>query len=127
MCSARIVRGPGLSAAALHAAAAVPSGLSVERNRLENSLVRVELADDGTLTSLYDKRARREALAGRANQIWAYVDKPRNWDAWDLEEDYDRNGEEVAASDRSKSSIRAAPRGDPHRSQIPQQRRSSRR
>jgi alpha-mannosidase len=88
---------PGLSAATMIAVAA-PSGLSVARNRLENDLVRVELADDGTVTSLYDKRARREALAGRANQIWAYVDKPRNWDAWDLEDDYTRNGEEIVAS-----------------------------
>ena len=87
---------PGLSALALTAAAA-PSGLTVSRNRLENDLVRVELADDGTVTSLFDKRARREALDGRGNQIWAYVDKPRNWDAWDVEDDYDRNGEEIAA------------------------------
>ncbi len=88
---------PGVSAVTLTEATA-PTGLSVERNRLENDVVRVELADDGTLRSVFDKRAGREALAGRANQIWAYVDKPRNWDAWDIEEDYSRHGEEIPAS-----------------------------
>ncbi len=88
---------PGLTVAALTGATPA-SGLTVERNRLENDLVRVELADDGTLSSVFDKRAGREALDGRGNQIWAYVDKPRNWDAWDVEDDYDRNGEEVTAS-----------------------------
>ena len=88
---------PGISAIAL-AAATPPSGLSAAKNRLENDLVRVEIADDGTLRSLFDKRAGRETLDGRANQIWAYVDKPRNWDAWDVEDDYASNGEEIAAS-----------------------------
>ncbi len=102
---------PGLSAVATFAAAA-PSGLSVARNRLENDHLRAEFADDGTLTSLYDKRAGREALDGRGNQIWAYVDKPRNWDAWDVEDDYDRNGEEVRAS-----SLEVVEEG-PHRAAI---------
>ena len=103
---------PGLSVVALGAEVAPHGGLSVERNRLENDLVRVELADDGTLTSLFDKRAGRETLAGRANQIWAYVDKPRNWDAWDLEEDYSRHGEEIPAA-----SLEVTEEG-PHRAAI---------
>ena len=74
------------------------SGLSVSKNRLENSLIRVTLNPDGTLASLYDKRVGREALAGRGNQLWVYpMDKPRNWDAWDLEDDYTANGQELTS------------------------------
>ena len=77
---------------------------------LENELVRVELAEDGSLFSVYDKRAGREVLAGRGNQLWAYVDKPRAWDAWDLEADYADDGEELPPAD----AIRVVENG-PHR------------
>ena len=60
--------------------------------------MRVELLPDGTLKSVFDKRAGRECLAGRANQIRAYVDKPRLFDAWDIEEDYTEQVEEIVAS-----------------------------
>jgi alpha-mannosidase len=74
-------------------------GLSVDERRIENARVRAELADDGTLASIFDKAAGREVLAGRGNQIWAYVDKPRNWDAWDVEENYAEQGEEITATE----------------------------
>lgn len=75
-----------------------PAGLSVDSQRLENNALRVTLAADGTLTSVYDKRADREVLADRGNQLWAYVDKPRNWDAWDIDETYTDAGEEIVAT-----------------------------
>jgi alpha-mannosidase len=79
-------------------AAGEPAGtLSVSPTRLENELVRVDLARDGTLAGVLDKRSGREVLAGRGNQLWAYVDKPREWDAWDLEATYAEQGEELAA------------------------------
>jgi alpha-mannosidase len=87
---------PGLSAAVV-LKDSPPDGLIVADDRLENAFLRVELAEDGTLASVFDKVARREVLAGRGNQIWAYVDKPRNWDAWDVEDDYVDMGEEVVA------------------------------
>jgi alpha-mannosidase len=88
---------PGLSAATI-LDDSPPEGLIVEGSRLENAFLRVEVAADGTLASIYDKQADREVLAGRGNQLWAYVDKPRNWDAWDIEEDYPHQGEEVPAT-----------------------------
>jgi len=72
-------------------------GVEATARSLENRFLRVELADDGTLASVYDKRAGREALAGRGNQLWAYRDQPRVYDAWDIEGDYRKHGEEVAA------------------------------
>ncbi|MDP9364457.1 MAG: glycosyl hydrolase-related protein [Chloroflexota bacterium] len=62
---------------------------------LENDLLRVEIGGDGTIHRLFDKEHGREALAGRGNQLWAFVDKPRVYDAWDIEEDYERGGEEI--------------------------------
>ena len=73
-------------------------GLSVGASFLENRFVRVEFLADGTLKSVFDKRAGRECLAGRGNQIVAYVDKPRLFDAWDIEEDYAKEGQEILAS-----------------------------
>jgi alpha-mannosidase len=67
------------------------------RRTLENDFVRLELAADGTIAQLYDKRCDREALDGPGNQIWAYHDQPRVYDAWDIEGDYRRTGEPVLA------------------------------
>jgi alpha-mannosidase len=66
--------------------------------RIENDLAVVEIGADGTIARYYDKSYEREVLADRANQLWAYVDKPRSWDAWDVDETYERDGEEVAVA-----------------------------
>jgi alpha-mannosidase len=71
--------------------------VAVEARALENEHLRVEFGDDGTLTRVFDKQFSREALAGRGNQIWAWRDQPRVYDAWDIEGDYRRSGEEVTA------------------------------
>ena len=76
---------------------AAPGPLTVSVNGLENAFLKATLAADGTLSSVIDKRTGRECLAGRGNQIWAYVDKPRFFDAWDIEEDYAGSGQEVLA------------------------------
>ena len=72
--------------------------VTAEARRLENRFLRVEFADDGTLARVYDKRAEREVLDGRGNQIWAYRDQPRDYDAWDTEGDYQRSGQELTAA-----------------------------
>ncbi|MGH3107108.1 MAG: glycoside hydrolase family 38 C-terminal domain-containing protein, partial [Rubrobacter sp.] len=63
---------------------------------LDNGLLRVEVGEDGTLHGVYDREAGREVLDGRANQLWAYTDKPRNWEAWDVDEGYEQEGEEIS-------------------------------
>jgi alpha-mannosidase len=54
---------------------------------LENSLIRAIFNRDGSLISLFDKTARREAIeAGKnANHFVIYDDHPNNWDAWDVD------------------------------------------
>ncbi len=69
------------------------------RTVLENGLLRVEIGEDGTLHRVLDREAGREALDGRANQLWAYTDRPRNWEAWDVDEGYEGEGEEILSAE----------------------------
>ena len=81
----------GLEAAVVRAGAAAGT-MAATTERLENDLVRVTLAPDGTLAGVWDKRAGREVLDGPGNQLWMYVDKPREWDAWELDAGYAEEG-----------------------------------
>jgi alpha-mannosidase len=73
-------------------------GLKASARTLENTHLAVEIGDDGALARLVYKRTGREAMLGRGNQLWAYTqDKPRSWDAWDIDEDYEKSGEEIRA------------------------------
>jgi alpha-mannosidase len=67
------------------------------RTVLDNGRLRVEVGEDGTLHGVYDRETGREVLTGRANQLWAYTDKPRNWEAWDVDEGYEQEGEEISS------------------------------
>jgi alpha-mannosidase len=95
------VQVPGLGYLALRAVAGAPAakgGLIVRNDLLENDRFRIQIGTDGTLTSIFDKRASREVLSDRANQIWAYPDVPRNYDAWDIDPDYAAEGREIVAA-----------------------------
>jgi alpha-mannosidase len=63
-----------------HAVTATPT-------RLENDLLRVEFDAKGNLIRLYDLENFRDVLTPDTigNQLWAYVDRPHQWDAWDVE------------------------------------------
>jgi alpha-mannosidase len=90
-----------------------PGGLDVSTSHLENEFLRVDFDTAGTLARVYDKRAARELLTDRGNQLWAYVDKPRAWDAWDIDASYTSSGEEIVAS----QPIEIIERG-PHRAAV---------
>ncbi len=92
---------------------APPAGLTASGRLLENGFVRVELDDSGALASVFDKAAGREVLAGRGNQIWAYVDKPRLYDAWEIDESYQGAGQEIGPAE----SVELTEAG-PHRAAI---------
>jgi alpha-mannosidase len=55
---------------------------------LDNGLVRVEVAEDGTLASVRDLRADREVLADTGNLLRLHTDLPNYWDAWDIDKHY---------------------------------------
>lgn len=92
---------PPLGIAVLPNEALAPqSGVSASREHLENDVLRVVLAADGSIASILHKPTGREALDGVGNRLLAYpADKPRNWDAWDVEEDYPRRSEEITTFD----------------------------
>ncbi len=59
--------------------------VTVDDRVLDNDLVRVEVAADGTLASLVDLRVDRECLAGPGNVLQLFDDHPNTYDAWDVE------------------------------------------
>jgi alpha-mannosidase len=65
-----------------------PQPVTVEGRVLDNGLVRVELAEDGTLASVRDLTAGREVLADKGNLLRLHSDLPNYWDAWDIDKHY---------------------------------------
>jgi alpha-mannosidase len=62
--------------------------VTVTDRSLENANLRVEWDDDGLLTSVFDKGADREVLAGPGNLFQLHDDNPVNYDAWDVDLTY---------------------------------------
>ena len=58
---------------------------------LENARLRVEFNAAGDIVRIYDKANRREVLppGAIANQFQAFEDRPKDWDAWDVDIFYD--------------------------------------
>ncbi|MFT3890880.1 MAG: glycoside hydrolase family 38 C-terminal domain-containing protein [Anaerolineales bacterium] len=58
---------------------------------LENDYIRVEFNPAGDITRIFDKKAKREILSPNtiANQLQAFEDRPKSWDAWDVDIFYD--------------------------------------
>jgi alpha-mannosidase len=54
---------------------------------LENDHLRIELDDQGLLSSIFDKSARRQVLApgARGNRFQLHPDYPNFYDAWDID------------------------------------------
>ncbi len=73
------------------APAAGNRNLVVSPSLLENAFVRIELNAAGDITRVFDRRIGREVLpAGMvANQFQAFEDRPRDFDAWDVDITYD--------------------------------------
>src|SRR5215207_7104017 len=83
-----------------HSAGSGPAAVRMDRlvggPVLENELLRVEIGEDGTLSRIVDKAVGdRDVLADRGNQLWIFIDKPRTYDAWDIEENYESEGNEI--------------------------------
>ncbi|MFF9804234.1 alpha-mannosidase [Streptomyces coeruleorubidus] len=70
------------------AGAEPPQPVTVSGRVLDNGLVRVEVAEDGTLSSVRDLRANREVLADQGNLLRLHTDLPNYWDAWDIDKHY---------------------------------------
>ncbi|MFJ7043021.1 alpha-mannosidase [Streptomyces sp. NPDC101112] len=70
------------------AAAEPPHPVTVDGLTLDNGLVRVVVAEDGTLASVRDLVADREVLGDQGNLLRLHTDLPNYWDAWDVDKHY---------------------------------------
>jgi len=66
-------------------------------SELENEHIRAVFNIDGTIAALHDKQYGRQVLEDRGNQLWIYTDIPRQFDAWDIDASYAREGAELTA------------------------------
>lgn len=71
--------------------AAPDSGANSSTQKLENKFLKVEFNNGGDITRIFDKQANREVLAPNsiANQFQVFEDRPKSWDAWDVDIFYD--------------------------------------
>jgi len=72
---------------------AAPADLKVHDLTLENTALRLTVdPKTGCITSLYDLRSHFESIAanGCGNELIAFQDKPRDYDAWNIDSDFDR-------------------------------------
>jgi len=83
-------------------ASPVHSFLKATSDTLENEFLRVQIdAKTGCMTSLFDKRSGTEALSPAetdtggpknylcGNLLQTFVDKPKQWDAWNIDADFE--------------------------------------
>lgn len=89
---------PGLGVG-VYASCEAPPPVRAEGLTLDNGRLRITVADDGTLASVFDLEHDREVLDGRGNQIFAYEDLPRAYEAWEIDERYEVGGRELLASE----------------------------
>ena len=66
---------------------AIPESVNVTENSIENDLLQVTFAEDGTISSIFDKQAEREIIPEdeTANRLLVYRD---GGDAWDIPMNY---------------------------------------
>ena len=71
----------------------LPSPLTASADTLENEFLRVRVDPaTGCITSLFDKAHKLEALGPGAcgNLLQTFVDKPKAWDAWNIDADFEK-------------------------------------
>ena len=68
-----------------------PSAWKLGTKQLESPLYRIRLDAKGAITSIYERRTRREIIpsGSRANVFEAFTDKPKEWEAWEIDPEYE--------------------------------------
>jgi alpha-mannosidase len=97
------------------AAPAVQAMLKASADTLENEFIRVKIdRQTGCMTSLFDKRSGTEALASAetdtggsktsicGNLLQTFVDKPKQWDAWNIDADFEKQHWDLDKADEVK-------------------------
>ena len=95
--------------------ASVHSPVKATSGSLENEFIRLKVdPQTGCMTSLFDKRSNTEALAPAetdtggprdrvcGNLLQTFVDKPKQWDAWNIDADFEKQHWELDKADEVK-------------------------
>jgi alpha-mannosidase len=96
-------------------AAAIHSMLKASADSLENEFIRLKVDPrSGCMTSLFDKRSGTESLAPAetdtggpknstcGNLLQTFVDKPKQWDAWNIDADFEKQHWDLDNADEVK-------------------------
>jgi len=86
--SERMVRVPACGFVTLEPGEPTAAQPAANPDVLENDLLRVTFAADGTIESILDRQTGREWLEGPANCLLLWEDLPNNWGAWDVNHFY---------------------------------------
>jgi alpha-mannosidase len=91
------------------------TSLKATGNTLENEFLRVKIdPQTGCMTSLFDKKSGTEALAPSetdtggpknstcGNLLQTFVDKPKQWDAWNIDADFEKQHWDLDKADEVK-------------------------
>jgi alpha-mannosidase len=100
---------------AINGAPAVHSLLKASVDSLENEFIRVKIdPQTGCMTSLFDKRSGTESLAPAETDtggpktstcgdlLQTFVDKPKQWDAWNIDADFEKQHWDLDKADEVK-------------------------
>lgn len=84
------------------AAPAESGSLKATARHIENDFVSVRLDSSGRFTSIYDKIEEREVLppGERGNVLQLFDDRPHEYDAWDIDHNFEQNAWEPGKPDR---------------------------
>jgi alpha-mannosidase len=96
-------------------APAVAAEVKSSADTLENDLIRVKVdPQSGCMTSLFDKKTNTESLAPAetdtggpkgsicGNLLQTFVDKPKQWDAWNIDADFEAQHWDLTQADEVK-------------------------
>jgi alpha-mannosidase len=81
------------------------SDLHATVDSIENQFLRVKIdPKTGCMTSLFDKRSGTEALAPNScgNLLQTFVDKPKEYDAWNIDADFEKQHWDLTQADEVK-------------------------
>lgn len=94
---------------------AAPSEIKATGDSLENNVVRLKInPQTGCMTSVFDKRSGSEALAPSetetggpkesvcGNLLQTFRDKPQQWDAWNIDADFEKEHWDLDHADEVK-------------------------
>ena len=94
---------------------ALASTVKASADMLENEFLRVKIdSRTGCMTSLFDKKSQTEALAPAetdtggprdrtcGNLLQTFVDKPKQWDAWNIDADFEKQHWDLDNADEVK-------------------------